>query len=170
MKSYRIIQFIIVFAVLMFMPGCSQANETAEEQNAAVNYDNEEILFTIEGAELAAMTRGEFMALQQCKYYITRTNSKGETTSGDYSGVKWGVLAEAIGAPENAQSVTVIASDGFSQAYTMEILNADKSLFAIYKDGVPITEEADNGQIWFCADESFTANYWTKFMTKIVIN
>ena len=73
-------------------------------------------------------------------------------------------------ARDDAQSVTLIASDGYSQAYTMDIFSAEKSIFAIEKDREPITLEEENGQVWFCADESYTANYWTKFITKIVID
>ncbi len=129
----------------------------------------DEVLLTIEGAEKSELTREEFMSLEQCTYEISRTNSKGKTTTGTYKGIRWETLAEAVGAPKDAKSVTVIATDGFSQGYGLDVLNAEKSMFAIQKDGEPITEEAENGQIWFCADESFTANFWTKFITKIVI-
>lgn len=162
MRKLKWILFSIVFMIALSALGCGP-----NSSNATTNGD--EVLFTIEGAEKTELTRAEFMALEQCVFHISRTNSKGVTTTGDYSGVNWDVLCEAIGVPTDAESVTLIASDGFTQAYSMDVLYAEKSMFAIEKDGLPITEESENGQVWFCADESYTANYWTKFVTKIVI-
>lgn len=163
MKRFHrlLLVFFAIFALIG--SGCSiQAGDVSvvSEESADIyndTQDADEVLVEIEGAQKTQLTRGEFLALEQCTYNITRTNSKGKTTTGEYSGVKWGILAEAIGAPKDALSVMVIASDGFSQAYSMDILNAEKSVFAIYKDSAFITEEDENGQIWFCADENFTS-------------
>ena len=125
-------------------------------------------LITFEGAALESMSREEFLALEQIEVTLTRTNSKGKTTVGTYSGVRWSVLAEAIGA-QDANSIRVIASDGFEQAYALDVLVAAGSLFALLKDGGPLTEEETNGQLWFCAGEDYTANFWTKYIAKIVV-
>ncbi len=161
----KLILIIIVLFAVMFASACA-----AQPINSSGVQDTDDILFTIEGAEKSELTCAEFLAIEQCTFHITRTNSKGKTTMGDYTGVRWDALASAVGAPEDTQSVTLIASDGFSQAYSTDVLSAENSIFAIEKDGEPITEEPENGQVWFCADESYTANYWTKFITKIVIN
>ena len=164
MKAIKQVLIFLVILIALSVSACAAQPAVSE------SVSNDEILFTIEGADKTELTMGEFLALEQCTYSITRTNSKGETTTGDYTGVKWENLAETIGAPDDAQSVTLIASDGYSQAYTMDIFSAEKSIFAIEKDREPITLEEENGQVWFCADESYTANYWTKFITKIVID
>lgn len=127
-----------------------------------------EILLTFEGAAVDALTLEEFLSLPQMTVKLTRTNSRGKTTTGHYTGVHWKVLAEAIGV-QGARSVQVIASDGFEQVYPLEVLEAEDAVFALYKDGQPITEEEGNGKVWFCASEAYTANFWTKFIVKIVI-
>lgn len=127
-----------------------------------------ETLLTFEGAKVEQMTWEEFLALEQITVTLTRKNSKGKTTTGTYTGVHWKVLARAIGA-EDAKSVKAIASDGFEQAYPLDLLEDPNSLFALYKDGEFVTEEEANGQIWFCGSEAYTANYWTKFIAKIVV-
>ena len=66
-------------------------------------------------------------------------------------------------------SIEVVASDGFVKAYPLEVLEAEDSLFALYKDGEAISEEDESGQLWFCAGAAFTANYWSKYLVKIVI-
>lgn len=163
-------RFLVFFVLLTFLSVAACAAQPASSEGEGTAQSDSEVLFVIEGAEKTELTRADFSAIEQCTCTISRTNSKGETTSGDYTGISWNALAEAIGAPSEIQSVTLIASDGYSQAYTMDILTTGKSMFAIEKDGAPITEEAENGQVWFCADESYTANNWTKFIEKIVIN
>lgn len=127
-----------------------------------------EILLTFEGAAVELLTLEEFLALPQLTVPLTRTNSRGKTTTGIYTGVHWKVLAEAIGA-EHAKFIQVIASDGFEQVYPLDVLEAEDSLFALYKDGEPITQGDQSGKVWFCASEEFTANYWTKYIVKIVV-
>ena len=79
----------------------------------------------------------------------------------------WNVLAEAIGA-QQAKAVQVIASDGFEQVYPLEVVQAADSVFALYKDGTHY-RRSKNGRVWFCASEDYTANFWTKFIVKIVV-
>lgn len=166
MKRCKWIFVALALAVALFGSSCTVQNNGSAESGAE---DEDAVLFVIEGADKTQLTRGEFNALEQSTFRISRTNSKGETTTGDYTGVRWDVLSQAIGAPDDAKSLTLSASDGFSQAYAMDVFRTGKSIFAIEKDGSPITEEPENGQVWFCADESYTANYWTKFISKIVI-
>ena len=128
----------------------------------------EQILLTFKGVKQEQMTLNEFLDLKQRTVELTRTNSRGKTTAGTYTGVHWSVLAEAIGA-EAAKSVQVVASDGFEQIYPLEVLQAPDSLFALYQDGKLITKEEHNGQVWFCASKEYTANYWTKFIVELVI-
>ena len=150
------IAFIVWLVVLML--GASFPSYAQEDA----------ILLTFEGAQVDSITWEEFLALEQLAVELTRTNSKGKTTTGVYTGVHWNVLAEAIGA-QQAKAVQVIASDGFEQVYPLEVVQAADSVFALYKDGEPITEDPKNGRVWFCASEDYTANFWTKFIVKIVV-
>ena len=136
-------------------------------EGSSVDIHNRTIL-TFDGAASTELTLGEFLDLPQMTVQLTRTNSKGKTTTGIYTGVHWTELAKAIGV-SNTQSVLLVASDGFEQVYPLEVLQAPDSLFALYQDGKPITQEAHNGQVWFCADGEFTANFWTKFVVKVVV-
>lgn len=163
MKKTSVLILIIMLLTSLFI--------ACEKEDAAVpDSMSDQILILIEGADKTQITFAEFLAIEQSSYEISRTNSKGKTTTAVYSGVKWDKLAKAIGAPKDVSAVTVVASDGFSQAYGLDVLNAEKSIFAMYMDEGPITQDSDKGQIWFCADESFTANYWTKYIEKIVIS
>ncbi|HHX54061.1 MAG TPA: hypothetical protein GX704_04045 [Clostridiales bacterium] len=167
----RLIAVTIAMLFILCACGVDQAGSSSDPDSSVSGAQpaaDDEILLAFEGAESKQLTRGEFLALEQLTVELTRTNSKGETTTGTYQGVHWSVLAEAIGA-EDAQSVEVVASDGFGQAYTMDVLTAADSVFALYKDGDPITEEEESGQIWFCAGNDFTANYWSKYVVKIVV-
>lgn len=161
----KTLAFILIIATLalLFAACKDKADNDFDEQS-------DKILFYIEGASKTQLTLAEFLALEQSAYNISRTNSKGVTTFAEYSGVKWDKLSKAIGAPEDTVTVILIASDGFTQSYGLDVLNAEKSIFAIYMDKALITQEADKGQVWFCADESFPANYWTKYIEKIVIS
>ncbi len=154
-----------VLVCLLVLTGCGIPSAALNKSDAA---DDDQVLLTFEGADVPQLTREEFLALEQMTVSLRRTNSRGKTTTGIYSGVHWLVLAEAIGA-QDAKSVRVIASDGYEQAYSLDVLQASDSLFALYKDGKPITEEDHNGKIWFCASENYTANFWAKFIVKIVV-
>ena len=126
-----------------------------------------EILLTFEGAAVESLTLEEFLALPQLTVPLTRTNSRGKTTTGIYTGVHWKVLAEAIGA-EHAKFIQVIASDGFEQVYPLDVLEAEDSLSPFTKTANPLLK-ATRAARWFCASEEFTANYWTKYIVKIVV-
>lgn len=125
-------------------------------------------ILKIQGADKTTLTWGEFLEIKQYTFEIKRTNSKGVTTKAKYQGVKWEDLAKEIGA-ENATKVTLIASDGFEQAFTVDTLKTGNSIFAVYQDGKNISENPLDGQVWFCADESLTANNWAKYVEKIIV-
>ncbi len=158
----------IVLATVFIVTLCACNKEPILPNSSEIEPLEDEILLTFEGASVEQMTRGEFLALEPLTVELTRTNSKGKTTTGTYTGVHWETLAEAIGA-QDAKSVELEASDGYVQAYSMDSLKAPTSVFALYKDGEPITEEEHNGQVWFCASEDYTANYWAKFVVKITV-
>jgi hypothetical protein len=81
--------------------------------------------------------------------------------------VHWTEIAKLIGV-DASSDITVVASDDYEAAITSDVLNDADSLFALYQDGENIQSEGD-GRVWFCASENFTANNWTKFIVKIVI-
>ena len=91
MKAIKQVLIFLVILIVLSVSACAAQPAVSE------SVSNDEILFTIEGADKTELTMGEFLALEQCTYSITRTNSKGETTTGDYTGVKWENLAETIG-------------------------------------------------------------------------
>lgn len=119
------------------------------------------------GDDRRQVSEEEFLALPQIEKHLSRTNSKGETSEADYSGVHWSELAKALNFDPDT-TVTLVASDGYEVVLTSDILNDPDSLFAITQDGAPIESEGD-GKVWFCASENFTANYWVKYVAKIVI-
>lgn len=137
-----------------------EAAETAEVEKFSIK--------CFVGGEKAIVTEEDFLALPQSERTITKTNSKGETTTALYKGVHWTDIAAFIGA-DPMTDVVLVASDGYEMNITSDMLNDPNSLFALYQDGELIASEGD-GHIWFCASENFTANNWVKYITKIIID
>ena len=128
-----------------------------------------ELLKCFVGDSKLSITENMWAELPQIEVTLTRTNSKGDTTTATYKGLHWNTLAEAIGVSDY-KTVTLVASDGYEQAYTKDVLEDPNSIFATLQDGSPITSNPDDGQVWFCASENFTANYWAKYIEKIVVD
>ncbi len=140
---------------------------SASDTDAAAQNDVT-LLKCFVGDQKVILTESDFLALPQIEKTLTKTNSKGETTTGVYAGVHWTEIAKLIGA-DAASDVVLVASDGYEMNITADMLNDPDSLFALYQDGEYIQSE-DDGRIWFCASENFTANNWVKYITKIVID
>ncbi|OQB23440.1 MAG: Oxidoreductase molybdopterin binding domain protein [Firmicutes bacterium ADurb.Bin182] len=139
--------------------GVSEASNKSEE--------SAQLLKCFVNDRKISITEADFLALPQIEKELSRTNSKGKTTTGVYKGVHWTEIAKFIGADPNT-SVTLVASDGYESTITADALNDPDSLFAFYQDGENIESEGD-GRVWFCASENFTANFWAKYVVKIVV-
>lgn len=145
--------------------GAAQTTETTAEKSDETAVTP--LLKCFVGDKKVTLTEEQFLALPQIEKKLKRTNSKGETVEGTYKGVHWKDLAKAIGADENS-TVTFVASDKYESSATPDMLNDPDSLFALYQDGEYIKSDGD-GRVWFCVSENFTANYWAKYLVKIVI-
>ena len=165
----KLLTLLLCVAMLFAFAACGTEQAPAEQPAEIVGLvADEEVILTFEGASVEQMTMGEFKALPMQEVELSRTNSKGETVVGVYTGVLWTDLAAAIGAaPES--NINIIASDDYQMAYTPAELNAEGSIFAIAKDGEAISPADEAGKVWFCASESLTANYWGKYIVKIVV-
>lgn len=165
----KLLAVLLCFAMLFALAACGAEQAPAEQPAEIVGLAaDEEVILTFEGATAEQMTMGEFKALPMQEVELSRTNSKGETVVGVYTGVLWTDFAAAIGAsPES--NIKIIASDDYQMAYTPAELNAEGSIFAIAKDGEAISPADEAGKVWFCASESLTANYWGKYIVKIVV-
>jgi hypothetical protein len=141
-------------------------SEESETQDAGQSAE-ETLLKCFIGENKSTISEADFLALPQIEKTLTKTNSKGETTTGNYKGVHWSEIAKFIGA-DLLSSIVLVASDGYEVTLTSDILNDEDSLFAYYHDGVNIESEGD-GRIWFCASENFTANNWVKYVEKLVV-
>lgn len=139
----------------------------AGEEATAATQSDATLVKCFVGDQKVLMTEADFMALPQIEKTLTKTNSKGETTTGVYAGVHWADIANFIGA-DTTSDVVLVASDGYEMTITSDMLNDPDSLFALYQDGEYIQSE-DDGRIWFCASENFTANNWVKYIAKIVV-
>ncbi len=144
-----------------------EAAETSGTDAAAPAQSDTALIKCFVGDEKVILTEADFLSLPQIEKTLTKTNSKGETTTGVYKGVHWTEIADFIGA-DATSDVVIVASDGYEMSITADMLNDPDSLFALYQDGDNIESEGD-GRVWFCASETFTANNWVKFVTKIVI-
>lgn len=113
------------------------------------------------------LTKDEILSLEQIEKTLSKTNSKGETTTGTYKGVHWSVLAEHLGISADA-TIKCVASDGYEVVLTSDIINDPDSLFALYENGEEI-KSSENGYVWFAASENFTANNWAKYVVEVVV-
>lgn len=143
------------------------AAAASEKTELAAKGSEEALLKCFVGDNKITISEADFLALPQIEKEITKTNSKGETTTGVYKGVHWTEIAKLIGV-DAFSDIVVVASDDYEATITSDVLNDVDSLFALYQDGVNIQSEGD-GRVWFCASENFTANNWAKFIIKIVI-
>jgi hypothetical protein len=146
-----------------------KANGTVGETGGteAAPQSDEALIKCFVGDQKVILTEADFLSLPQIEKTLTKTNSKGETTTGVYKGVHWTEIADFIGADAKSDAV-IVASDGYEITITTDMLNDPDSLFALYQDGKNIESEGD-GRVWFCASENFTANNWVKYVAKIVI-
>lgn len=164
----KIVSVILVLAAMLMMLSACDNSVPAGTSNSPPNIFTNKYILTISGGTIDKLEAEEFAKLPQHTFEINRTNSKGVTVKAKYTGVKWGDLAKAIGA-ENATKVTLVGSDGYEQAYSIATLTTGNSLFANLQDGANISKSPLEGQVWFCADESLTANYWAKYVNKIIV-
>ena len=141
--------------------------QVAETDTEDTSQSDEPLIKCFVGDKKVILTEADFLSLPQIEKTLTKTNSKGETTTGVYKGVHWTQIAEFIGADVMSDAV-IVASDGYEVTITTDMLNDPDSLFALYQDGEYIASE-EGGRVWFCASENFTANNWVKYVTKIVI-
>jgi len=139
-----------------------------DNNSTAANTDNQTLLKCFVGDQKKFLTEKDFLALPQDTQTISKTNSKGVTTTAEYKGVHFADICKAIGADPQTAKVTLVASDGFESSPTNEMLNDPQSLFSLYENGDYIESEGD-GRVWFTCSENFTANNWVKYITKIVI-
>ncbi len=150
---------------LLTIKANGEMNETAEAEDTSQS--DEPLIKCFVGDQKVILTEADFLSLPQIEKTLTKTNSKGETTTGVYKGVHWTDIAAFIGAEAMSDAI-IVASDGYEVTITADMLNDPDSLFALYQDGEYIESE-EGGRIWFCASENFTANNWVKYVTKIVI-
>ena len=140
---------LLAFAAL----GCTQTAKTSP------------VVLTFEGANKSQMTQAEFLALDQVTMELSRTNSKGKTTTGTYSGPLFRDVLEFAGVSEYS-SILLIASDGYENEYTPDIVNDDLTFFTLTADGEQLTQES-GGPVMLCAGNQ-TANMWAKSVIKVV--
>jgi|GEM_PF-648907 len=166
----KLLALLLCVTMLFAFAACGGEEQAPVDQPAEIVglAADDQVILTFEGATVEQMTMSEFKSLPMQEVELSRTNSKGETVVGVYTGVLWADLAAVIGVSSESD-IKIIASDNYEMAYTPAELNAEGSIFAIAKDGEAISAADEPGKVWFCASESLTANYWGKYIVKIVV-
>ncbi len=129
--------------------------------------DSTIVLTVVYGDDTFTFTKDELCALDTAKVQLTRTNSSGVTTTGTYTGVTWATLADAVGC-SSSSNVLAVSSDSYQSLISSSIMLDADSLFALYQEDEYIESEED-GYIWFCASENYTANYWVKYIVTLTV-
>lgn len=144
----------------------ANVTEAKEDEKESANSEEKFLTFVIDGKE-KNLSKEEFLSLEQMEKKLSKTNSKGVTTTGTYKGVHWTKIAEHFSITTD-KTIVCVASDGYEVTLTSDIINDKDSLFALYENGEEI-KSSDNGYIWFAASENFTANNWVKYVVKVVV-
>jgi hypothetical protein len=144
-----------------------QANNIIASSDANEQAVANTLLTCVIDDEQVNLSKKDILVLLQIEKELTRTNSKGETTTAVYEGVHWSEIAKKLDINSKTE-ITLIAADGYEMKLTSEMINDPDSLFALYQDGEDIKSEED-GRVWFCASEQYTANNWVKYVVKIIV-
>ena len=74
------------------------------------------------GEEKVFISEAEFLALPQIEKELTKTNSKGETTTAVYEGVHWSEIADFLDTSEQTD-IVLVASDDYEMSINSDMLN-----------------------------------------------
>ncbi|MFI3175228.1 MAG: molybdopterin-dependent oxidoreductase [Bacillota bacterium] len=142
------------------------AEETVEEVAEEVATEGAELPTFSVGVVTAdgemELTEESFAGLDVVEKEVLKTSQKGDETN-TWTGVDFMSALATLGITE-FETVSVEATDGYAQEYTMEI--AGKAMLAYAKDGAGLGED---GPINTVVDGE-SGNMWMKNLSKIVIN
>ena len=121
---------------------------------------------TIEGAEKAEFTSADYAKLSKVSVDTVLSTKDGTTKEQTWEGVTLKDVIEYIGAGDYT-SVTMEASDGYAQDYTVELVEDSMTVLGTKVNGEILGEE--DGYIQSVAG-SQPGNMWIKMLTKITVN
>lgn len=120
----------------------------------------------IEGAEKTEFTSADYAKLSKVSVDTVLSTKDGTTIEQTWEGVLLKDVIEYIGAGDYT-SVTMVASDGYAQEYTVELVEDSMTVLGIKVNGEALGEE--DGYVQSVAG-SQTGNMWIKMLAKITVN
>lgn len=121
---------------------------------------------TIEGADKTEFTSADYAKLGEVSVDTVLKTKDGTTKEQTWIGVLLKDVIEYIGAGEYT-SVTMEASDGYTQDYTVELVDDSMTVLGTKVNGEVLGEE--EGYVQSVAG-SQPGNMWIKMLTKITVN
>ncbi|HZK24792.1 MAG TPA: molybdopterin-dependent oxidoreductase [Oscillospiraceae bacterium] len=158
MKKLSLLLVVLLLSVALI--GCSQPEEETPTADPAwtisiVGVEAEPIDFT--DLDTAELSQKDVEAVKKKK--------DGTEITENWQGVPLKEVLAAVGAADY-QSVTVEASDGYAQEYTLEIINREETILGLVRDGEKL-DEADGPVQMVPAGES--GNMYIKNLAKITV-
>ena len=115
--------------------------------------------FLVNGEEV---TNEKLEGLHIFKITVTTINSKGNASEATYTGYKLADVLAACGL-EGSTKVSAVASDGYVNELSEELINSDYTLVAIEKD----KELGEDGTIWLAPCSETSSGSYSKMVVEI---
>ena len=154
----KVLIMIGVFALLLIAAGCTTDAPPAAEPQWVVTIEADGETFEFSDLDAADMTAVDVET--------NRTTRDGDPLDQIWTGVALKDVLEAKGVTEY-NSAIVEASDGYSQEYSLEVINRDKTIIAWLLDGEEMSED-DGGPVQMIP-KGETSNMFIKNLEKIII-
>jgi hypothetical protein len=156
--------FVVLLVAAMAM-GCG-----ANNSNSNSNLENDESFswsITVEGIDDGAVefTNLDAAKLTTRKVEAVLTKKDGSEQKQNWEGVALKDVLESLGA-KDYQSVIVEATDGYSQEYSLEIINREETLLGLKLNGEPLDEESGPVQ---AVPTGEPGNLWIKNVTRLIV-
>lgn len=154
MDTKKLLAAVLVIAVVVAMLiACAPKEEMAWT-------------ITLEGADKTEFTNDDYAKLGQVSIDTILKTKDGSTKEQTWEGVMLKDVIEYIGV-DDYTSVTMEASDGYAQDYTIDLVNDSMTVLGTKVNGETLGEE--DGYVQSVAG-SQPGNMWIKMLTKITVN
>lgn len=158
MKKLAILLVVLLLGVAVI--GCSQPEDETPVAEP-------EWTISIEGveAEPIKFTDLDAAELTQKDVEAVKKKKDGTETKENWQGVPLKEVLAAVGAADY-QSVTVEASDGYAQEYSLEVINREETILGLVRNGEKL--DADDGPVQMVPTGE-SGNMYIKNLAKITV-
>ncbi len=150
----RVLLAVLAIAMVFVLVACAAPKQAAEWS------------ISVEGADVSAFTNADYAKLNEVSFTAVLKNKAGEKTEQECLGVRFADIVQAIGAGEYV-SISVEAADGYTQDYTPDVVNDEKTILATAIDGKSLVTEESGVQT---VAGNYPGNLWIRDVVRITVN